>query len=138
MTPFGTTRNHGVSRIHRPGTDHRSAFDSGLTKERSPRLQPRAPSRRRIRSVDLGLDPVSSRRASSHVHRPDVRSSRSPLLLLAQPPYVRRPIPLVQASPSEPTLGPTSSVAFSPRAACSATLGSHPSRSLSPALMPPA
>ena len=29
-------RNHGVSRIHRPSTDHRSAFDSGLSIERSP------------------------------------------------------------------------------------------------------
>lgn len=34
MTPIGATRNHGVSQIHRPGTDHRSAFDPGsLTSE---------------------------------------------------------------------------------------------------------
>ena len=30
-------RNHGVSRIHRPSTDHRSVFDLGLINERSPR-----------------------------------------------------------------------------------------------------
>ncbi|CAN3130691.1 hypothetical protein ACNUDN_04497 [Mycobacterium sp. smrl_JER01] len=36
MTPFGTTRNHGVSQINRPGTDHRSALTSGLRNERSP------------------------------------------------------------------------------------------------------
>ncbi|AAS03168.1 hypothetical protein PICSAR240_00699 [Mycobacterium avium subsp. paratuberculosis] len=36
MTPFRTTRNHGVSRIHRPSTDHRSALTFGLRNERSP------------------------------------------------------------------------------------------------------
>src|SRR3954466_7835226 len=30
-------RNHGVSQIHRPSTDHRSVFDLGLINERSPR-----------------------------------------------------------------------------------------------------
>ncbi len=29
-------RNHGVSRIHRPSTDHRSVFDLGLINERTP------------------------------------------------------------------------------------------------------
>ena len=69
---------------------------------------------------DLGLKSISSLRASSRVHRPDVRSFRSPLLLLAQQLCERRPTPLGQASPSEPSLGPPSSVACSPRAACSA------------------
>ncbi len=34
-------RNHGVSRIHRPSTDHRSVFDLGLslTSEARPRVQ---------------------------------------------------------------------------------------------------
>lgn len=36
MTPIGTTRNHGVSHIHRPGTDHRSAFDPGSIKSEAP------------------------------------------------------------------------------------------------------
>jgi hypothetical protein len=36
MTLLGTTRNHGVSQIHRPDTDHRSAFDPGSFTSEAP------------------------------------------------------------------------------------------------------